>query len=85
MSNRKQGLEGYSRDPGFGQNTERDSGNVNGIHNLTAIWKAGFAKVWAQSGARDWNENDFRDSEDIRDSSEKGAGMRDRDPSLQGL
>lgn len=84
MSNRKQGLEGYSRDPGFGQNTERDSGNVNGIHNLTAIWKAGFAKVWAQC-ARDWEENDFRDSEDIRDSSEKGAGMRDRDPSLQRL
>ena len=84
MSNRKQGLEGYSRDPGFGQNTERDSGNVNGIHNLTAIWKAGFAKVWAQC-TRDWEENDFRDSEDIRDSSEKRAGMRDRDPSLQGL
>ena len=34
---------------------------------------------------RAWEENDFRDSEDIRDSSEKGAGMRDRDPSLQGL
>lgn len=84
MSNRKQGLEGYSRDQGFGQNTERDSGNVSGIHNLTAIWKAGFAKVWAQC-ARDWEENDFRDSDDIGDSSEKGAGMRDRDPSLQRL
>lgn len=84
MSNRKQDLKGYSRDPRFGQNTERGSGNVNGIHNLAAIWKAGFAKVWAQC-ARDWEENDFRESEDIRDSSEKGAGMRDRDPSLQGL
>ena len=35
VSNRKQGLKGYSWDPGFGQNTERGSGNVNGIHNLT--------------------------------------------------
>jgi len=29
---------------------------------------------------RDWEENDFRDSEDIRDSSEKGAGMRGSGP-----
>ena len=50
MSNRKQGLERYSRDPGFGQNTERGSGNVSGIHNVTATWKSGFAKVWAQLG-----------------------------------
>ena len=45
-----QGLEGYSRDPGFGQNTVRDSGNakyLDGIRDLTATREAGFAKIWA--------------------------------------
>ena len=69
MSNRKQALEGYSRDPRFGQNTERDSRNVNGLHNLTATWKADFAKVWAQCGIG--KKKIFQDSDDIRDSSEK--------------
>ena len=35
--------------------------------------------MWAQC-ARDWDENYFRDSEDIRDSCEKGAGMRGSGP-----
>ena len=43
----KQGLEGYSRDPGFDQNTVRDSGNakhLDGIRDLTATKEAGFTK-----------------------------------------
>ena len=32
-----QGLEGYFRNPGFGQNTGRDLGNVIGIRDVTKI------------------------------------------------
>ena len=45
-----QGLEGYSRDPGFDQNTVRDSGKrkyLDGIRDLTATREAGFTKIWA--------------------------------------
>ena len=41
-----QGLEGYSRDPGLDRNTVRDSGNVNGIRDLTATKEAGFAAIY---------------------------------------
>ena len=47
----QQGLEGYSGDPGFGQNTVRDSGKckyLDGIRELTATREAGFAKIWAR-------------------------------------
>ena len=37
-----------SRDPGFGHNKVRDSGNVKGIRYLTATGKAGLAKIWAR-------------------------------------
>jgi len=43
-----QGLEGYSRDPGFDQNTVRDSGKrkyLDGIRDLTATRETGFAKI----------------------------------------
>ena len=46
-----QGLEGYSRDPGFDQNTVRDSGNAKYLdenRDLTALWERGFAKIWAR-------------------------------------
>ena len=36
-----QSLEGYNQDRGFGQNTGRDSGNINGIWDLTATREAG--------------------------------------------
>ena len=38
------GLEKSSWDPGFDHNTVRDSGNVNGIRDLTAAQETGFAK-----------------------------------------
>ena len=38
------GLEQSSWDPGFDHNTARDSGNVNGIRDLTATQETGFAK-----------------------------------------
>ena len=47
----EQGLQGYSRDPGFDQNTVRDSGKRKniltgfGIRDLTATREAGFAKI----------------------------------------
>ena len=44
-----QGLKGFSRDSGLDRNTVRDSGNVNGIRDLTATKEAGFAasiRVW---------------------------------------
>ena len=41
----KQGLEGYSRDPGFDQNTVRDSGKrKTSWRDLTATREAGFTK-----------------------------------------
>ena len=39
------GLEQSSRDPGFDHNTVRDSGNVNGIRDLTAAQETRFAKT----------------------------------------
>ena len=39
------GLEQLSWDPGFDHNTVRDSGNVNGIRDLTATQETGFAKT----------------------------------------
>lgn len=39
VSHNDKGLERYCHDPGFGQNTPRDSGKVNGIRGLTATWK----------------------------------------------
>ena len=53
-----QGLERYTRDPGFVQNSLRDSGNVNGIRDLIA----GLAEIWARGN---WQENVIRDSDDI--------------------
>jgi len=48
-----QGLEGYSRDPGFDQNTVRDSEKrkyLDGIRDLAATSReAGFAKMWARN------------------------------------
>ena len=38
--------------PGTQQNTVRDKGSVNGIRDLTATRKAGFAKIWARM--QDW-------------------------------
>ena len=38
------GLEGLSRDPRFDQNTLWDSGDVNGLQDLTATRVAGFPK-----------------------------------------
>ena len=52
-----QGLERYTRDPGFVQNSLRDSGNVNGIRDLIA----GLAEIWARGI---WQENVIRDSDD---------------------
>ena len=46
---KNQGVEGYSRDPGFDQNTVRDSGKrkyLDGIRDLTATREAGFTKIW---------------------------------------
>ena len=46
-----QGLEGYSRDPGFDQNTVRDPGKrkiyIDGIRELTASREAGLSRIWA--------------------------------------
>ena len=39
-----QGLEWCSRDPGFDQNTMRNSENVIWKRDLTATWVVGFAK-----------------------------------------
>ena len=39
VSHDDKGLERNCHDPGFGQNTPRDSGKVNGIRDLTATWK----------------------------------------------
>ena len=39
------GLEQSSWDPGFDHNTVRDSGNVNGIRDLTAAQETRFAKT----------------------------------------
>ena len=44
MLNFQLGLEQSSWDPGFDHNTVRDSGNVNGIRDLTATQETGFAK-----------------------------------------
>ena len=52
-----QGLERYTRDPGFVQNSLRDSGNVNGIRDLIA----GLAEIWARGN---WQENVIRDGDD---------------------
>ena len=49
-------LEGFSRDPSFDQNTVRDSGNVNGIRDLTSTREAGFTKTQTRE------ENDIRES-----------------------
>ena len=50
------------RDPGFGHNKVRDSGNVDGIRYLTATGKAGSAKIWARM--RDWERHNIRDNDD---------------------
>ena len=52
------GLEKLSWDPGFDHNTVRDSGNVNGIRDLTATQETGFAEKTglekrAMTGVRD--------------------------------
>ena len=39
VSHNDKGLARYSRDPGFGQNTPRDSGEVHGVRDLTATWR----------------------------------------------
>jgi len=52
-----QGMERYTRDPGFVQNSLRNSGNVNGIRDLIV----GFAEIWGR-GIR--KENVIRDSDD---------------------
>ena len=41
-----QGLEGFSRDSGSDRNIVRDSGNANGIRDLTATKEAGFAAIY---------------------------------------
>ena len=50
------GYVGSSRDPGFDQNTEWNSGGVNGIRDMIATRELGLAEVWPQ--ARDWNSDD---------------------------
>ena len=52
------GLEQSSWDPGFDHNTVRDSGNVNGIRDLTATQETRFAEKTglekrAMTGVRD--------------------------------
>ena len=58
MLNFQPGLEKLSWDPGFDRNTVRDSGNVNGIRDLTATQETGFAEKTglekrAMTGVRD--------------------------------
>ena len=58
-----QSLEGYNQDRGFGQNTGRDSGNVNGVWDLTATREAGLFAFFGHV-CRIGEENDIRDSQD---------------------
>ena len=62
-----QSLEGYNQDRGFGQNTGRDSGNVNGIWDLTATREAGLFAFFGHA-CRIGEENDIRDSHETRDA-----------------
>ena len=57
------GVDAYSRDPGFDQNTVRDSGKVKAIWDLTAACEAEYTKIWARD-ARFGKEKDIRDSND---------------------
>ena len=50
-----QGLKGFSRDPGFDRNTVRDSGNINGIRDLTATKEAGFAVIYQGLEGNSWD------------------------------
>ena len=40
------GFGNHYRDTGFGQNTDRDLGNVIGTRDLAATRAAGFDKIW---------------------------------------
>ena len=59
-------LEGYSRDSGSDRNTVRDSGNVNGIRDLTAIKEAGFAAIY--QGLEGYSRDPGSDRNTVRDS-----------------
>ena len=59
-------LEGYSRDSGSDRNTVRDSGNVNGIRDLTAIKEAGFAAIY--QGREGFSQDPGFDRNTVRDS-----------------
>ena len=61
-----------SRDPGFGHNKVRDSGNVNGIRYLTATGKRDSPNFGHGCGI--WKGNDIRDNDD--GSSGRGIPVR---------
>ena len=61
-----QGLEGYSRYSGSDRNTVRDSGNVNGTRDLTAIKEAGFAAIY--NGLEGYSRDPESDRNTVRDS-----------------
>ena len=67
-------LEGYSRDSGSDRNTVRDSGNVNGIRDLTAIKEAGFAAIY--QGLEGYSRDPGSDRNTVRDSGNVN-GIRD--------
>ena len=73
------GLEGLSRDPRFDQNTLWDSGNVNGLQDLTATRVAGFPKHWLWEGDWESRYSEWRwQTFGTRDSRQKGARMWNR-------
>ena len=69
-----QGLERYSGDLGFDQNTVRDSENVIWICDLTATRVAGFAKFGL--GCRIGRENSLRASSPWHSGGKAGKGRR---------
>ena len=69
-----QGLEWYSRDPGFDQNTVRDSENVIWIRDLTVTRVVGFAKFGLGCGIG--KENSLRASSPWHSGGEAGKGRR---------
>ena len=61
-----QGQEGFSRDSGFDRKTVRDSGNVNGVRDLTATKEAGFAAIY--QGLKGYSRDPEFDRNTVRDS-----------------
>ena len=68
-------------DTGYGQNTVRDSGNVDGIRAWTTVWEVGIAKF--EHGRVVGKENEMRDSYNTWDagfSRKKSGNARFPDP-----